>query len=353
MNKVLAYFKKLNEEKILKQEIEVVGWQFNYAYLLISSVVPYLFEPLVRIENIAPINNGNRDKRIKPKHYITIHDTGDTAAIHTAKFWSDTVYHERLMDNNNPYKASFQYVVGNDGIYHNIPDNEVAYHAGDSTMVDYHLISTGVKASDECVLGIDKQGYYTINNQRTAILAPTIETQAGIKPATVNDINDQGILITKDSDYFYIGPTYYNPTYQLIANRGGNNNSIGIEVCINQGTNIYYTYQKTAKLVAKLLKEQHLTINDIKQHHYFSGKNCPQTMRNNHLWNHFLHLVEVECQVLKFTDEGYMINFYSDSEFVDEKGLIKTLPSDLKEIKYEIEVIKGESKERITLIKLV
>lgn len=353
MKEVIEYFKYLNEEPILKQKIEVVGWQFSYQYFLISSVVPYLFEDLTITNNLALKTNQNRDGRIKPKYYITIHDTGDTDPIHTAKFWSDTVYNEKLMDTLAPYKASFQYVVGNDGIYHNIPDNEVAYHAGDSTMVDYHLINTFVKASTECILDIDKDGYYTINKQQTPISAPMIETKSGTKVATTSDINSQGILITKDQDYFYLGPTYYNQTYQVIANRGGNNNSIGIEVCINQGTNIYYTYQKTAKLVASLLKKYNLTLNDIKQHHYFSGKNCPQTMRNNHLWNHFLHLVEVEYQIQIFKENGYTINFYSDCDFVDEKGLIKKYDNDVKEIKYQIEVVKGKKKETITLIKLV
>ncbi len=353
MNKVLEYFNALNDEKILNQEIEVVGWQFSYPYKLISSVVPYLFEEFIQIENIAEKSNDNRDLRIKPKHYITVHDTGDTDKIHTAKFWSDTVYNEKLMDTNNIYQASFQYVVGNDGIYHNIPDNEVAYHAGDSTMVDYTLINTFIKASDECILDIDEKGYYTINNQRTAILAPTVENNQGVRIPTINDLNDQGILIEKDENYFYLGPTYFNKTYQLIANRGGNNNSIGIEVCINEGTNIYYTYQKTAKLVAKLLKENNLTMKDIRQHHYFSGKNCPQTMRNNNLWNHFLHLVEVESKVLEFIDEGYTIKFICNEDFVDEKGLIKTLDNKITEIKYQIEVTKDSYKKRIELIKLV
>ena len=52
---------------------------------------------------------------------------------------------------------------------------------------------------------------------------------------------------------YYIGETYYSSTYEKISNRGGNNNSIGIESCITVGTDIYLTWQKTAKLVAKLL----------------------------------------------------------------------------------------------------
>ena len=154
MNKVLEFFNKLNNtEEIFKKEIVVCGWQKIYKDILISPIAPYLFEDLNIKEHIAKEKNENRDQRIKPKVYITIHDTGDTGPKHNAKFWSDTVYKEMWVDTKEPYKASFQYVVGNDGIYHNIPDNEVAYHAGDTTQYDYTLYNTGVKISDKFELG--------------------------------------------------------------------------------------------------------------------------------------------------------------------------------------------------------
>ena len=76
---------------------------------------------------------------IKPKYYITVHDTGDADPTHTAKFWSNTVRDEYW--EQGKYACSYQYVVGNDGTYHNIPDEEVAYHAGDGTKFDYRDIA--------------------------------------------------------------------------------------------------------------------------------------------------------------------------------------------------------------------
>ena len=67
------------------------------------------------------------------KHYICVHDTGDH--YFGAKMWSDIVKNANL--GKRVYPSSFQYVVGNDGYYHNIPDNEIAYHAGDIMMTQF------------------------------------------------------------------------------------------------------------------------------------------------------------------------------------------------------------------------
>lgn len=76
------------------------------------------------------------------------------------------------MHSDMQYHASFQYVVGNDGIYHNIPDNEIAYHAGDGTQFDYKLYYTGIKKQRDCKVTI-KKGYYYINHQNTNVLVPS------------------------------------------------------------------------------------------------------------------------------------------------------------------------------------
>lgn len=59
------------------------------------------------------------------------------------------------------------------------------------------------------------------------------------------------------------------------ANDIGNEYGIGIELCVNQDGNFNKTFENATKLVAYLLKEYDLTINDIKTHHDFSGKDCP------------------------------------------------------------------------------
>ena len=335
MEKVVKYFKKLMEEPILNQNIKVYGWEFNYEYQIVGSVVPYLFESLDIKENIAKETNENRDGRLREKKYIVIHDTGDTHPQRNAKFWSDVVQNEFY--NGSKYAASYQYVVGPDGVYHQIPDDEIAYHAGDSTYFDYALYKTGVKGETSPIVTIEDDGYYYVNNQKTKIVAPTLDG----KIMTTADINDMGVLCKLIDDEYYIGETYVNGTYKRIANRGGNNNGIGMEVCVTQNTDLYYTYQLSSKLTARLLKENNLTLDDIKQHHYFSGKDCPMTLRKNNLWNHFMHLVEVEQAVSNFIDEGYEFKLVPLTTNVLSNGRITNINED---IHYQI-IIKYQNKE--------
>ena len=53
---------------------------------------------------------------------------------------------------------------------------------------------------------------------------------------------------------------------------GGNTASIGIETCVNLGSDLYRTWQRTAKLVASLLVKHSLDTSAVKQHYDFSGR---------------------------------------------------------------------------------
>lgn len=65
------------------------------------------------------------------------------------------------------------------------------------------------------------------------------------------------------------------------ADEDGNEHGIGIELCVNKDGNFEKTFENAAKLVAFLLKEYNLTIDDIKTHHDFSGKDCPHSILKN------------------------------------------------------------------------
>ena len=355
MNEVLEYFRMLNNNPFFIKKIKVYG-EKTYDYRLIQSITPYLFEDLKLKEEFPKPGQYNRPGNIKQKVYITIHDTGDVTRGHNATFWHQAVVDGLIPHSDVPYNCSFQYVIGNDMVWHNIPDNEVAYHAGDSTKVDYNLNKTGVKVkpTSQGIISIDDEGYYTIDNERTLIQAPKFEKDNEVKLCNESNICDQGLCLEVFDDEFYIGETYFNPTYEKIANRGGNNNSIGMEICIDEGCNIYYNLQQAAKLTAKLLKENDLYIYDIKQHHYFSGKNCPQTIRTNDLWEYFLALVQVELDVLDFIEEGYEIKLISNSKLIAENGTINNLPASIKGLSYKIITIKnGTEEDELSLTKLI
>ena len=350
MDEVLEYFNELNDEEYLKKLIKVYGYKKSYKYQLTSSITPYLFEPLKIKNNLAKETNENRPGTKEEKVYICIHDTGDTLEGHGSKFWADAVKNEIRKDNNEPYKCSFQYVVGNEGIYHMIPDDEVAYHAGDGTKVSYHLYDTNVKAEGNGDIDISSDGYYVIDGTKTNIIAPTKED------GTILDktyINDGGIRIIEEDGYFKIGETYFNSTYQKICNHGGNTNSIGIEISMAKGENIFYNMQQAAKLVVKLLKDNNLTMDDIKQHHYFSGKNCPMTFRENALWDYFFHLIEVEAIMDTYLSAGYKIELICDVSYVNKNGTIDKLPGAVRGIPYIIKVKINDEEYDNEFVKLI
>lgn len=326
MNKAIDFINEIINLKPFKQNIRVYGWQNEYDHLLIQSVAKLLFEDYNVIENLAPLTNENREGIKKQKFYVTVHDTGDADLKHNAKFWSEAVKNEYW--EQGKYACSYQYVVGNDGTYHNIPDDEIAWHAGDSTRYDYKLYDTSVTGVNEYpIITISKDGYYEIDNKKTIIKAPRIYKEIDGKviidrlPET-KDINDQSVLCKLIDGKYYIGETYLNTGYMLIANRGGNNNSIGIESCINENSDIYLTWQRTAKLVANLLYNNNLSFNDVKQHHYFSGKNCPQTIRENNMWDHFMDLVKVEYKAIQLNKEGYSFTLISNNDLIINNGRI-------------------------------
>ena len=127
IEEVMNYVATTINSNVQIKNIKVWAGPNYWVHTLFLSVSKYLFEDIEMVEHIAPEGNPNRPGTKYPKKYITVHDTGDFAF--NAQQWSQAVYDAKIGD--NPYEVSYQYVVGNDGYYHNIPDDETAYHAGD------------------------------------------------------------------------------------------------------------------------------------------------------------------------------------------------------------------------------
>lgn len=75
----------------------------------------------------------------------------------------------------------------------------------------------------------------------------------------------------------------------------GNMESIGIESCINSDGDYVKAVKNTAKLVAKIMKDEGIPISRVVQHNYWSGKNCPAQIRAGQAgvnWNQFIRLVK-------------------------------------------------------------
>ena len=68
---------------------------------------------------------------------------------------------------------------------------------------------------------------------------------------------------------------------------------------INSDANYKKTLENGAKVAAKVLKDENLTINDLKQHYDWSRKNCPAQLRANKdgvSWADFKAMVQTEME---------------------------------------------------------
>lgn len=283
IDELVTILKEANENNVWHKTITAYGYQFDYDTVVYASVSKYWFGKNEIEEFICPLNsesdNNNRPGTKKEStEYITVHDTA------SSKDTADEYAHAKYVTNGGG-GTSWHYSVGSKMACHQVPDDEVAYHAGDSLDVRFELFNTNVSGTNKNPTITINDGFYYIDGIKSSIKVPQVSFEYrndelvyasdGVKQGrkapkdakegrtdivlTTADINDAGIRIDLKGDgYYYIGPTYYNASFGKIANRGGNLNSIGIETMINQGSNLMRTWHRCAKLVANLLVDNNL-----------------------------------------------------------------------------------------------
>lgn len=336
----IAVFEAMHNDEIYNKTIRVFGWEDNgnssYDHYLVNSVSKYLFEDLDITEAPIPQGLDNRPGIIKEStKYICVHDTA------SARKGSGATMHMKYVCNGGG-GTSWHYSSGADGIYHHLPNNEVAYHAGDGSRV-YALENTNVKATNSNPkVEISEDGYYVLNNKKSTVLAPLNHEGKILNQKDINDLSVE-IQIGEDKNY-YIGVTWYSKSYNLIGNGGGNRNSIGIESMIDNGSDIYLVWQRLAKLVAYLLEEQNLNLDAVVQHHYFSGKDCPMTMRRAKMWDEFLDLVEAEY-FIRTEMKDYKISIDAKSNNIDNNGRVMNPENINQELSYTLNIEDKDGKK--------
>lgn len=333
--------------------------------------------------------------------FITVHYTAGFDAT------ADTDNHASYFTSGSA-DVSIHYVTGNKGsnggaetdeIYATLDHKHGAWHAGDSNARYYsnsdkkigeHLVfswmATGVKYDDVDLMDVKWSAsddfYYEINGKKTNIKLPatydyksrstnhiynsdgTISAQPtynnwGTTFANVpveEFFNDQDFPVKVIDGEYYMGPTWwsYGQTYGgLICGSGGNLNSIGIESCVNRGSDLWYTWQVTAQLVASLMVQYDLGIERVKGHHFFDGKHCPAPMLENNLeiWWEFLELVKAEYELLTtYKDAEYSITVDEKyASVLSENGRIIAQPEFSQVVTYTVEVKVGDKTETVTL----
>jgi N-acetylmuramoyl-L-alanine amidase len=174
------------------------------------------------IQDLIPNGWKNRPGRANPMRYITIHNTGNTAAGAGARNHANYIKGDTAA--NLP--VSWHYTVDDKLIIQHMPDNEIAWHCGDGGM--------GV----------------------------------------------------------------------------GNTQSIGIEICMNSDGDLLQATENAVWLTAKLCAKHGILIENIVQHHRWSGKNCPQMLRSGRPFNWETFIKKVREQLSPKRDEHWAEEFH-------------------------------------------
>ena len=324
-------------------------------------------------------NSGKDSGKIEKMEFITVHYTGNMASGANAE--ANANYFSTALD----YKASIHYCTGNDGVFYCTDESLSAWHAGDSASInqvgEFKWYDTGleVMATDPLypVFTISNDFYYEINGRKTLVEMAkpwnyngrntdhvlnadgTISSKPGYTSPFTNRlpetfINDLGLPFKVENGKYYIGTTWwcYTQVYEgRICSTGGNYNSIGIESCVNYGSDLWLTWQITAQLVADLMVRHNLDITRVRGHHFYTAKDCPQPMLENDLeiWYEFLALVEAEYKLMT-TFKGYNVTAVSnDQDYMRDNGRIRKEPMEDTCVSYTITISNGDTTETVTL----
>ena len=275
--------------------------------------------------------------------FITVHYAADMPYSSTASL---TGGKNLASYNQTASGASWNYSVGNDGVWYCQNTAWGSWHAGSSKKMTWTKTNIQYKDGDpefaKVTLGSDN--YFYINGQKTNVANTTEGTK----------LNGYGLACEVRDGYYYLGGAYYNSSYGYISSTGGNNNSVGMETSVREGSDLWLTWQYTAQLCAQLLIEFELPLTRLVGHHFFSGKWCPQPMVENDLeiWWEFVELVRQEKTLFEKYN-GAKLSFNSDSKYLDDNGRITSQPTYSQCVTYTVEyTFNGETKS-VTLSSIV
>lgn len=345
-----------------------------YYYDVIGSISNMIFDDL-KIDrtyydklDLNVKNNGYMNK----VEFITVHYTGNMRD--TADADNNCSYF-----NNLEYQASIHYVTGRSNLYKDWADDEYyafaglsekykGWHASDSSLGEHIWLNTNIyvkEINEEVNISINSDSYFTINGISTNILVPEREDGININGPTFiyedkvcSSINKQGIAYKIIDGKYYLGNTWWGRQQFgcTLCNIGGNHNSIGIESCVDRGSNLMHTWHVTAQLCADIMNRHSLDISRVVTHHYFSGKDCPQPLLYNDqfLWNKFINLTKCEYErITKFKDVKFSLEILSDKEnLLNYQGLLKQ-SNNANLVIYKIKYSLNDKVEDLTLATIV
>ena len=341
-----------NKEIYTKEDLLIgikIGADGAYYSDIVGSVSKLLFEDYVVYDDYYLANPSNKSTYngdgIGGIDFITVHYAADMPYSQSAMFnGGQNLASYNKSCNTNGTQASWHYSIGNDGIWASQNEAYGAWHAGASkkmTWTDSGLTTDQVGDdlyTTDVTMGSD--GYFYIKGVKTNIK----NTSAGTK------LNGMGLGVKIEGNKVYLGGHYQNTSYNYISSTGGNNNSIGMETSVREGSDLWLTWQYTAQLCAKLLIKYQLPINRLVGHHFFSGKWCPQPMLENDLeiWKEFVELTRQQMDLYQNYSQ-YELSFESSSQYLKDNGRVSELPNYSQCVTYTVTYTDGTTTKTVTL----
>ena len=338
-----------NNKEIFTKENLLIGIKIGsdgaYYSDIVGSVSKLLFENYVVHDDYYLSNPNNKTTLTSGIEFITVHYAADMPYSSSAMYnGGKNLASYNKSCNTNGIQASWHYSVGNDGIWASQNEAYGAWHAGASkrmTWTDSGLTTAQVGSdlyTTDVTLGSD--GYFYIKGIKTSIK----NTSGGTK------LNGMGLGVKVEGTKVLLGGHYNNTSYGYISSTGGNNNSIGMETSVREGSDLWLTWQYTAQLCAKLLIKYNLPLNRLVGHHFFSGKWCPQPMLENDLeiWYEFVELARQQMEYYK-NYSNYTLSFDSSSEYLKDNGRVIKLPDYNECVTYTVTYTEGSTSKSVTL----
>ena len=328
----------------------------RYYDSMYGSVNYFLFTPYVVNEqyyansDAITDNSNHKERRAEDTiEFVTVHDTATlTGTVHS------------IGSSMSTGGTSIHYTTGNGEILGVVREKYRAYHAGDGTGYSFSWIATGIKAGENApVFDMVQQGanwYLTIDGQVTSTVVPISNGSKTIANPSKEHFTTLGPTYKVVDGYYYIAPLrvdFSQVAAGSIGNYGGNNNSVGIEMCVNVSSDVYDTWQRTGQLVADILIRNGLGLDRVKEHNTWSGKNCPQSIRAGQYWNEFMKMVEVNYILMKDYKDVQITMKSNNPEIVDNTGRVYNPPMTTTTISYDVTITSGSVSKTITLYSVI
>jgi N-acetylmuramoyl-L-alanine amidase CwlA len=210
---------------------------------------------------------------------------------------------------------------------------------------------------------IEEVTYGEINKKRTIIIHETGNKKKGANAKNHGDLQANGN--SREASWHYsvdekeaVQSFNHNIACWAAGNEKGNKEGIQIEICVNEDGDFKKAVQNTAELVKIIMKEEKISISNVKQHFDYSGKNCPQNLRSGAKGINFYHLIKLILEepkpiakpapkVLKIKVKVDNLNFYNSPRWEKPVGTVKkgTILTIKKKVKvgktYQYELISG------------